>query len=124
MSQKIVKNFKLYKNYSKMLRLLKSATFQNFKTNFLGQNKSFVNVTEPLIKQPEFSAMSESTNKLPATSSSMRNCDDVYNSGNGSQSNGIFTIYTGVRFVDVFCEFGDENKNWMVKYFAIVYIVE
>ena len=66
--------------------------------------------------------MSVSTNKPQATApfSSIRNCDDVYSSGSGSKSNGIFTIYTGVQFVDVFCEFEEENRNWMVIYFAIV----
>jgi len=42
----------------------------------------------------------------------IRDCDDVYESG--FSSDGIYTIFTGQQFVEVYCEMQREEKNWLV----------
>ena len=47
------------------------------------------------------------------TSTAIRNCDDVYYNNN-NPSDGVYTIFTGFIFVEVYCEFPIGGPNWMV----------
>ena len=45
----------------------------------------------------------------------MRNCDDVYQ--DGLRTDGVYNVYTGSKFAQVYCEFERENyNNWLVSF--------
>ena len=58
---------------------------------------------------------STTTTTVPTVIASVtiRNCDDVYENYSNSED-GVYTIYTGQQFVQVYCEFQKEGHNWMV----------
>ena len=47
------------------------------------------------------------------------NCDDVYNNNN-NPSDGVYTIFTGLAFVKVYCEFPIGGPNWMVALLVLI----
>ena len=59
--------------------------------------------------------MKSTSESAPAQefTASIRNCDDLYD--NGFSTNGVYTIFTGERFVQVYCEFQVGENNWMVN---------
>ena len=47
------------------------------------------------------------------TKTMIRNCNDVY--GNGYRTTEIYSIFTGEKFIEVFCELEREGNNWLVS---------
>ena len=45
---------------------------------------------------------------------SKRNCDDIYE--DGLRTDGVYDVYTGSKFAQVYCEFEQENYNWLVSF--------
>ena len=68
-------------------------------------------MAEPLAS--DSSATSSGSDSSVAQSTAIRNCDDVYNGG--ARIDGVYTIYTGEKFVEVYCEFQLGGPNWMVS---------
>jgi len=58
----------------------------------------------------EFTVSSPS---LSTSASPARNCDDIYD--DISHSEGLYVIFTGENFIQVYCEFQPDGNNWLVS---------